>query len=527
LPPDNPAAAGGAPARFAGIIPLSSGLSVAETGLRRRLAGLGAAVPLLAALAGLARALAAPLSLLNDPDTYLHIAAGRWLLAHGALPSPDPFSHSMAGAPWVAHEWLAEAILAAAYDGLGWSGVVLLTACCFAAALGLLTRRLLPHLGALPSLIAAGLGASLVLPHLLARPHILALPLLVIWSAALLDARDRGEAPPWRVLPVMTLWANLHGGFMVGLALAAFAGAEAVLDRREGRSPWSEAGRWGGFVLLAALAALLTPNGVAGFLLPFRIIGMSTLQDSFGEWMSPDFHHFQPLEAWLLALLLVGFSLGLKLPPMRLLLLLGFVHLALAQGRQGELLGLIAPLAIAESLGRQLAARTGAGPAGAPIAAAPGRTVVAILLAIGLALGAAALHQPLQRADDRITPASALAAASRMGLSGPVFNSEQFGGYLIFRGVPTFIDGRMEMYGGPFLSRYLAAADGDEPELAALLRQYAIAWTLLDPAGPAAQTLDHLAGWRRVYADGYAVIHARTDKITGDPAARGAALNPP
>ena len=241
-----------------------------------------------------------------------------------------------------------------------------------------------------------------------------------------------GERPPFRLLPVMTLWANLHGSFMVGLTLAIFAGAEAVLDRRGGRPARSEAGRWGGFVLLAALAALLTPNGVAGFLLPFRIIGMLALQDSFAEWMSPDFHHFQPLEAWLLALLLLGFSLGLKLPPLRLLLLLGLVHLALAQARQGELLGMIGPLAIAASLGPQIAARTGAAPARALVVGAPSMATIAVLLGIGLALGAATLRQPLQRADDRVTPASALAAARRMGLSGPVFNSEQFGGYLIF-----------------------------------------------------------------------------------------------
>jgi len=38
------------------------------------------------------------------PDTYLHIAAGRWTLAHAALPVHDPFSHSLAGATWVPHE---------------------------------------------------------------------------------------------------------------------------------------------------------------------------------------------------------------------------------------------------------------------------------------------------------------------------------------------------------------------------------------------------------------------------------------
>src|SRR5271168_3114869 len=60
--------------------------------------------------------------LLNDPDTYWHIAAGNWIWAHGAVPTVDPFSSSLAGAPWTAHEWFAELILAGAYKMLGWTG---------------------------------------------------------------------------------------------------------------------------------------------------------------------------------------------------------------------------------------------------------------------------------------------------------------------------------------------------------------------------------------------------------------------
>ena len=60
--------------------------------------------PLIVALTFFIRALAQPMALLNDPDTYLHIAAGRWMLAHAALPVHDPFSHSLAGATWVPHE---------------------------------------------------------------------------------------------------------------------------------------------------------------------------------------------------------------------------------------------------------------------------------------------------------------------------------------------------------------------------------------------------------------------------------------
>ena len=96
-----------------------------------------------------------------------------------------------------------------------------------------------------------------------------------------------------------------------------------------------------------------------------------------------------------------------------------------------------------------------------------------------------------------------------MGLDGPVLNSEGFGGYLIFRGIPTFIDGRAELYGNAFLDRYLAAERGGEPALAAVLDAYGITWTLLAPQQAATSRLDSLPGWHRVYADAFAVIHAR------------------
>jgi hypothetical protein len=48
--------------------------------------------------------LAVGAKLLNDPDTYWHLAVGRWILDHGAVPHSDPFSFTMTGAPWIAKE---------------------------------------------------------------------------------------------------------------------------------------------------------------------------------------------------------------------------------------------------------------------------------------------------------------------------------------------------------------------------------------------------------------------------------------
>jgi hypothetical protein len=133
--------------------------------------------------------------------------------------------------------------------------------------------------------------------------------------------------------------------------------------------------------------------------------------------------------------------------------------------------------------------------------------------ALAVALGALACLPialcPTERAKDPATPAAALAAAGAMGVSGPVFNEFGFGGYLIFKGVPTFIDGRMELYGNEFLDRYLAAQRGAQPALSELLDRYHIAWTFLSPDAGAVMQLDQLPGWRRAYADDQAVIHVR------------------
>ena len=486
----------------------------------RALLRLVPSLPLFVGLAGFARAVADRSALLNDPDTYLHIAAGRWMLAHGSLPLADPFSHTMPGAPWLASEWLGELTMALTYAVGGWSGVAALAAAAFALALALLTRFLLRRLDPLPALIGAVAAMALLLPHLLARPHILALPLLVWWSGALLAARDAGRGPPFRLLAVMLLWANLHASFMFGLALTGFLAAEAAWQPGPGRSRSAEMRRWGCFVAAAIVVALVTPNGVAGLVQPFRLATMPALHASFIEWLPPDLGRFPALEAWLFGLIALGFWLRARLPLPRLLLLLLLLHMALRHARHADLLAVVAPLAVAAALGPALAAClpasgiSGLGRALARLARPAGLAAVAATLVLAAVLAAPLFVFPIRRGNDAVTPASAIAAAKRLGLaagdhSSKLFNGESFGGYLAFAGIPVFIDGRAEMYGNDFLANYVAAEGGDRAALPALLAQYRVGWTLLPPSVGAVAALDRMADWHRVYADEWAVIHVR------------------
>ena len=56
---------------------------------------------------------AAPI--LNDGDTFWHLATGRWIIDHLAVPATDPFSFTAGDRPWFAHEWLAETLTGLAY----------------------------------------------------------------------------------------------------------------------------------------------------------------------------------------------------------------------------------------------------------------------------------------------------------------------------------------------------------------------------------------------------------------------------
>jgi hypothetical protein len=478
--------------------------------------GLRPSWPVLVGLLGLLPALRAPTGVLSDPDTYFHIAVGRWIIAHGALPTSDPFSHTIAGAPWLTHEWLGEVALALVYAAGGWRAVVLLTAACFAISLALFTRLLLRRAEPVLALTLALVAFNLVLPHCLARPHLLVLPLLIAFCAALFRARDDGERPPYRYLPLLLLWANIHGSFVFALGLIVLLGFDATTFPAPGRRRVEEARRWAVFALIAAGVTLVTPNGLESFLPSIRMMQVPVAQTYIAEWRSTDFGHFDYLELWILGPIALGFTSGIRLPIFRLLLVLGLIHLALVHTRHSDLLAFIGPLAVVGYLGPQLAERffragmSRVADAMAKFAApAPWPMLGAAILG-GLLLAAAAMPRPIDRANGVITPTAALAAAGRLGLTGPLFNSQAFGGYLIFAGIPVFGDGRLEMYGNDFLTRYFAALGGEEPALTQELDRYRIAWTLLLPSEGAVAALDRRPGWHRVYGDRWAVIFARS-----------------
>ncbi len=458
-----------------------------------------AALPWLAGAGVYALLVALGSRLLNDPDTFSHVAVGRWIIAHGTVPTSDPFSFSMHGAHWIAFEWLSEVIYAGVYGLAGWPGVVAVAAGAIALAIALLVRFLLRELPATPALLAMLAALTLTAPHMLARPHVLVLPVMVAWAAALVRAMDEHTAPPYWALPLITLWANLHGSVVLGLGLIGPAVLEALLQepRAWPRVLW----KWLPFSALALLAACITPYGPGSLLVPLTTLGLGhDALSTIVEWRPQDFGHFGAFEL-LLLLGLFGLSRGVKIPPVRMLVALGLLHFSLAQVRNTDLLAMLVPLYLAAPLARELKGRSDEQAGGA-------RGFAVAAAAAIVALTAFALMRPVAP-DPRNAPRAAIAAAD-LHNAGNLLNDYRFGGYLIFAGIPTFIDGRGELYGGHFIARYnrdLALAD--LPDFLKLLDEYDIHATLLAPDTPAVKLLDRLPGWKRVYGDDVAVVHER------------------
>jgi hypothetical protein len=441
--------------------------------------------------------------LLSDPDTYSHIALGRWIFEHHTVPTTDPFSANFRGTHWVAFEWLSQIAFAGAHAVGGWLGVVALTAAAVATAIGLLTRFLLREWQPNAVLVAVLCAFLLTAPHLLARPHVLALPVMVAWIATLIRAVDTRAAPPWHALPLMMLWANLHGSFTFGLAMIAPIACDALWRAQRSERPLVFR-QWFLFAFLALGAACLNPYGPEMILVTFRTVALGAALTTVAEWRSQDFTHFGAFEAIMLGAFGLALYRGVTLPWLRIVMLFGVLHLALSQVRHADLLGLLAPIFLARPLAEQIKAIAADGPVSQtrhtmllPIAALAALVATTALASLrGIAPAA------------RITPTNAIQSVELA--KGPVLNDYDFGGYLDFVGIAPFIDGRAELYGERYVLRHDRALSLQNlPDFLRLLDEYHIQVTLLAPSTPAVALLDRLPEWKRAYADDVAVVHTR------------------
>jgi hypothetical protein len=196
-----------------------------------------------------------------DADLWGHVRFGQDLLASHRIAIPDTHSFT-SDKPWINHEWLAEVAMASAFSAVGPLGLNLLRLGCLAGIVMLIGRRLSaynPPARILDALIVvAMLGVYSRAAQV--RPQMFSLLLFAVLLTILTDIDRSGDRRRLMLLaPVMMLWANLHGGWIVGLeCLGTWAGFKLLFERAGTRERiLLVAG-----VLAAVVATALNPYGL-------------------------------------------------------------------------------------------------------------------------------------------------------------------------------------------------------------------------------------------------------------------------
>jgi hypothetical protein len=485
--------------------------------------------------------------LLGDAGIGWHIRNGEQMLRTHEITRADSFSVTMGGHTWYAWEWLYDVVIAGIHHWWGLNAVVFFTAVIIALTFALTLRLSLRRGADLPFaalVLALALGASMI--HLFARPHVLSWLFTVIWFQVLDSSENTNGRRLWYLPALTLLWVNVHGGFVVGLALLGlYLLSDAILYVRcqnaDDLQRLAARLRTLKMVTLACLAAsLINPYGYALHLHVYRYLSSRWLMNHIDEFLSPNFHGVaQQCFVAVLLITMVALAVARKKPSLsQLFVLLFATYSGLYASRSLPVSCLLITL-IVTPLWTQAITDAGSNPnlslrlraflsRWQSLAARSRRIefgfrghlwpVAAVLFGLLVWVrpgGSGSGRWMNAHFDPGHLPVLATEAIAGRGIREPIFAPDSWGGYLIYRLYPqnkVFVDDRHDFYGEEFLKDYLKAIRLT-PDWDVFLKEKKVNLALL-PAGSAlANMLQETSQWKVVYQDGTAVLLERKDKM--------------
>jgi hypothetical protein len=190
---------------------------------------------------------------LRDPGTFWHTTTGELILKDGFIRA-DPYTFTFGGTWWVPYQWLGEVAMALAHRAAGFDAQLLGAVTVIAAVFAWLAVRL-QRTGLTPVVVACLLGLTLAASssHFHVRPHLFTLACLTLTAVWLADC-DAGRCSLSRLawlVPLYALWTNVHGGVLAGLGTLGLVFAGWCVFWRLGLS--SPVKSWREVLLLAVI----------------------------------------------------------------------------------------------------------------------------------------------------------------------------------------------------------------------------------------------------------------------------------
>ncbi|HTT20983.1 MAG TPA: hypothetical protein VMG82_18760 [Candidatus Sulfotelmatobacter sp.] len=453
-----------------------------------------------------------------DPDIWWHLCIGDWILQNRAFPHNGIFSHTATTRPWMAYSWGYEVLLARAYNwfsfiGVGVFGTLLTIA--VALAIFLMLYRISRRFWAAWALSIVVYAAFLF--NIAPRPVFLSVILFAIILTLLFDAQRTRQTQTLYWLPLLFLvWANIHIQFIYGLAVVGlFAGANLLQRFAMHWRIHPEFLESPGlpvlppFLVLAACVAAtcLGPYSYHLYHEAFVISQSKVMYKIIRELQALSFEYFNQ---YLELLLAVGayFAMGWKKKndPFKFALLLLATIFAFRTWRDAWFLCVVAAAIIAD-VGRpkqEMSTR--------PMRPAEW-VAVAVASLVLLVAGAGSTDFTTRGLDRAITgeyPVDAVNFLRRNPVGGPLYNSFDWGGFLIFYmpQYPVSIDGRTDLYGDAMDEQYYSTQEADPSYMNdPALNEAGV--VLLKKKFPIATQLQLDRRFRVIYRDDLAVVFAR------------------
>ncbi|MBI3551629.1 MAG: hypothetical protein HY077_03860 [Elusimicrobia bacterium] len=429
-----------------------------------------------------------------DHDLFWQLKDGERVVATHQFPLVEEYSFTAAGKPMVATEWLAEAVSFAAYRAGGYGALVALNAVlflsCFVFVFLLARRRL-----AMPE----SLGVVALIAFAFVNFYgVRAQNWTFLFTAAFLYLADRWEegsrSAPWTMAVLLPLWANMHGGFMVGLAILVLFGLGQARRQRRA-APLAP-------LALGALLCCVHPNGMTALSYPIWFMASPPPgRAMIGEWRPVNFAELTAMPYLVIIVLLLWVGFGRSrggLPWTLLTISLGALALRGRKLLPEFCLATVVPLAAGFATRGAKAARR-------------------VLLPCGLAaLGAlsavvATNRRSAGRDCERYFPREAARRIAERHAGAKIFHDYDWGGYLIWKLYPrnrVFIDGRLDPYWDLLPGDY-ATIIGAKPGWRELLDGYGVTVALIRPTDRLFEGLGRDPAWKLEYADQRSVLFAR------------------
>ncbi len=450
---------------------------------------------------------------ISDPDTPWHIATGLYILQHHHVPTTDPFSWSMLGQPWVTQEWLFEVVLAFLCSHFGFFGYWVLITLIHAFTVLVMYQLCVrvPPYSRTSAAIVACLSTLVAWPFWVVRPQIISYAFFGLMMF-ILELVRRGH---FRVLffvpPLILVWANAHSSVSIGIMMLLFdvviSFVPTIGRLRKYSLPKGARMRLLGMIILSIALAMLSPNGIKE--LTYASLSSNHLMiSSINEWHSPDFHSEYYKYGVLLFFafcFLLMVAVNRQISMRQSLYFVGTFALTLVYQRFVPYFALAAAPLVAQLLAYILRSLD------KPTVFMQMFCAVAILfslvyLVISMPMTKGSIDKHFSKTA---YPVNAVTYLISHPEPGRLLNAYNFGGYLIYKHIPTFVDGRTDIFLHDNIFEDYMSLQNLGWNAPSLLDTYNFSYALLPQNYALTVYLNHDPNWRVVYEDNVAEILVR------------------